>query len=103
MQREVPVVRVILRSYKPVLACRDLKVGGASMGLTMVHESWTNRVFSTHFPSSGSRVSSLRGTLPWRLPPTRVFLLGPVLMYGFRTVHLSRELARYRSMFAVFA
>src|SRR5437899_7566191 len=69
----------------------------------MVHESWTNRVFSTHFPSSGSRVSSLRGTLPWRLPPTRVFLLGPVLMYGFRTVHLSRELARYRSMFAVFA
>jgi Transposase DDE domain len=73
------------------------------MGLTMVHESWTNRVFSTHFPSSGSRVSSLRGTLPWRLPPTRVFLLGPVLMYGFRTVHLSRELARCRSMFAVFA
>jgi len=31
------------------------------------------------------------------------FLLGPVLMYGFRTAHVSRELARYRSMFAVFA
>src|ERR1019366_3228850 len=43
----------------------------------------------------------MRGPLPWRLPAEEFFLLGPVSGDGFRSVDLSREPARHRSVPAI--
>src|SRR3989339_1255593 len=67
-------------------------------GVSYAHR--IHRVFSTHGPSPSARVSQVRESLPWQLQGTVIHLYGPIPVYGLCTTHLSRKLARYRSVSA---
>src|SRR5712691_3567443 len=61
-------------------------------------EPRSNRVCATHQLSFSQRIQSLRGAL-WRQQECAgLLLLGSVSHHGFRPTHLSRELARHRSV-----
>src|SRR5215207_8905120 len=51
---------------------------------------------STNGLSPLDSVSGMRYTLSRRLQAQKLFLLGPVSLYGFCATDLSRKLARYR-------
>jgi hypothetical protein len=71
---------------------------GRSIAKEMPLEPRTNRICSTHQFSLAQRIQPLRGALRRQQECARVLLLGSVSHDGFRPTHLSRELARHRSM-----
>ena len=62
----------------------------------MRHEFWPHCIFTIDRLSSGSRVSSVCQSLPWRSPSAGVLLLGSVSGDGLRSTDLPRELAGHR-------
>jgi Transposase DDE domain len=69
----------------------------------MAHDSGPDRLLAIDQLSSRPGVPSLRRTLSRRPPAARLHLLGSVSGDGLRSVDLSRESARHRSLFGFIA
>src|ERR1700730_8371699 len=63
-------------------------------------EFWQIDFCTTDGLSSFKKFPALCKTLPGRLQTQELFLLGSVSLHGLRSANLSREFARYRSLFA---
>jgi len=72
-----------------------------SGGDTMVHEHRAHRFRSTAGSLAFLRVSQVRGPLPGRRSPAKLFLLGPVLGHGFRPTNVPGKSSRHRSLSTV--
>src|SRR6266699_1765 len=65
-----------------------------------VHERRPDRFLSTHGVHSSLPISALGRSLPGPSLRQRFFLLGPIPLPRLRSAHLSRKLARHRSLSA---
>src|SRR5437773_2742797 len=66
----------------------------------MGHAGWPNGLRSGDGAFPRLRISEMRDALRRRLWKAQLFLLGSVSLFRLRATHLSRKLARYRSMLA---
>ena len=66
----------------------------------VAYEFWNYYFLSTNGFSINIRIQQMRQALRWKLQGQKFFVLGSVTLHGLCSTHLSRKLARYRSMSA---